>query len=108
MLRTPKGEYEATEAPVVICNIPPKHIFSVLHPRHFPAEWVDVLQTKFWPAGLLTGWIGSKKYSRTGRKIWERIWNMKYCPFIIAVRQNRNKTGRCQPPLESVATLATN
>ncbi len=60
IIRTKKGDYEVLEAPIVICNIPPKHIFNVLHPRHFPAEWVDLLQQKFWSAGLLTGWIGLK------------------------------------------------
>ncbi len=60
MVRNKKGEFETLEAETVICNIPPKHIFNVLHPRHFPAEWVDLLQTKFWSAGLLTALIGIK------------------------------------------------
>jgi phytoene dehydrogenase-like protein len=66
IVRTPKGEYQSIEASHVICNLPPKHIFSVLHPRHFPAEWVNKLQDKWWSAGLLTGYIGLKK------NVWER------------------------------------
>lgn len=66
MIRKKEGGYEALEAPVVICNIPPKHIFNVLHPRHFPAEWVDLLQKKFWSAGLLSAFIGMKN------NVWEQ------------------------------------
>jgi phytoene dehydrogenase-like protein len=66
MIRAKDGRYETLEAPVVICNIPPKHIFHVLHPRHFPAEWVELLQTKFWSPGLLSALIGLKN------NVWER------------------------------------
>ena len=64
-VRNKKGEIDVLEAETVICNIPPKHIFGVLHPRYFPAQWVELLQTKFWSAGLLTGWIGIKN------NVWE-------------------------------------
>ena len=66
MIRAKDGRYETLEAPVVICNIPPKHIFNVLHPRHFPAEWVEMLQTRFWSPGLLSALIGLKN------NVWER------------------------------------
>lgn len=65
MVRSAQGGYEAIDAPVVVCNIPPKHIFGVLHPRHFPSEWVDLLQTKFWSPGLLSAFIGLKD------NVWE-------------------------------------
>ncbi len=65
--RTPEGAFEKVEAADVICNIPPKHIFNVLHPRHFPAEYVDLLQQEFWSAGLLTGYMGLKN------NIWEQF-----------------------------------
>ncbi len=45
----------------VICTIPPKYIFSVLPKQHFPTDWADLLQKKFWGAGLLTGWYGMKR-----------------------------------------------
>jgi phytoene dehydrogenase-like protein len=61
MVRNKEGQYETFEAPIVICNIPPKHIFHVLHPRHFPAEWVDMLQNEFWSPGLLSALIGIKE-----------------------------------------------
>jgi len=65
ILRTQKGDYQSIETSHVICNIPPRHIFGVLHPRHFPAEWVSKLQNKWWSAGLLTSYIGIKK------NLWE-------------------------------------
>jgi phytoene dehydrogenase-like protein len=66
MVRNKEGQYETFEAPIVICNIPPKHIFHVLHPRHFPAEWVDMLQNEFWSPGLLSALIGIKE------NVWEQ------------------------------------
>jgi phytoene dehydrogenase-like protein len=66
MVRNKEGQYETLEAPIVICNIPPKHIFHVLHPRHFPADWVDLLQNKFWSPGLLSALIGIKE------NVWEQ------------------------------------
>jgi phytoene dehydrogenase-like protein len=67
IIRSHNSEYEAIDCDTVICNIPPKHIFNVLHPRHFPADWVDLLQNKFWSAGLLTGYMGLKN------NIWEQF-----------------------------------
>ncbi|MBW2299008.1 MAG: NAD(P)/FAD-dependent oxidoreductase [Deltaproteobacteria bacterium] len=66
IVRGAQGTYETLEAPIVICNIPPKHIFNVLHPRHFPPEWVDLIQNKFWSPGLLSAFIGLKN------NVWER------------------------------------
>jgi phytoene dehydrogenase-like protein len=60
IIRNSQGKYESIEAPIVVCNIPPKHIFNVLHPRHFPAEWVDLLQNRFWSPGILSAFIGLK------------------------------------------------
>jgi phytoene dehydrogenase-like protein len=76
VIRGKGGEFEVLEAATVVCNIPPKHIFNVLHPRHFPAEWVDLLQTRFWSAGLLTGWIGAKKpfWPDVGIKQTSFVW----------------------------------
>lgn len=45
----------------VICTIPPKYIFRVLPRSAFPADWVNLLEKKFWGAGLLTGWYGMKR-----------------------------------------------
>jgi len=45
----------------VICTIPPKYIFRVLPKQHFPSDYVNLLEKKFWGAGLLTGWYGMKK-----------------------------------------------
>ena len=45
----------------VICTIPPKYMFRVLPRQHFPADWVQLLEHKFWGAGLLTGWCGMKR-----------------------------------------------
>jgi len=67
IIRDKEGRFETIEAPTIICNIPPKHIFGILHPRHFPDEWVDLLQNKFWSAGLLTGLMGIKN------NVWEEF-----------------------------------
>ena len=45
----------------VVCTIPPKYIFRVLPREHFPDEWVELLENRFWGAGLLTGWCGMKR-----------------------------------------------
>jgi hypothetical protein len=61
------GERETLLADKVICTIPPKYIFSVLPKEPFPADWVTLLETKFWGAGLLTGWGVLK------RSLWKEI-----------------------------------
>ncbi len=58
---------ETLKAGAVICTIPPKYIFNVLPKESFPADWVDLLEKKFWGAGLLTGWVGTK------RRLWQDI-----------------------------------
>lgn len=58
------GEKETLGVDQVICTIPPKHIFKVLPKEPFPADWVELLETRFWGAGLLTGWGGFS------RSIW--------------------------------------
>jgi monoamine oxidase len=45
----------------VICTMPPKYMFRVLPRQHFPADWVETLEKKFWGAGLLTGWCGTTR-----------------------------------------------
>jgi phytoene dehydrogenase-like protein len=45
----------------VICTIPPKYVFRVLPKKWFPADWVTLLEQKFWGAGLLTGYFGMKR-----------------------------------------------
>ncbi len=67
VIRNAQGDFEFIAADKVICNIPPKHIFNVLHPRHFPAQWVEMLQQKYWSAGLLTAYMGLKK------NIWKQF-----------------------------------
>ena len=55
------GPDRVVHADRVVCTIPPKYIFRVLPREHFPAEYVDLLEHKFWGAGLLTGWCGMKR-----------------------------------------------
>jgi prolycopene isomerase len=45
----------------VVCTIPPKYVFRVLPRAAFPREWVELLERRFWGAGLLTGWCGMKR-----------------------------------------------
>jgi phytoene dehydrogenase-like protein len=90
IIRNRKGEFETIECNTVVCNIPPKHIFNVLHPRHFPAEWVDLLQNRFWSAGLLSAFIGIKDNVWAQYEVDERsfIWMpgiIKHEGFIGAV-----------------------
>lgn len=72
---------EEINAPAVICTIPPKYVFKVLPKELFPADWVDLLETKFWGAGLLTGWCGTK------RSLWQEIGiderSFVYMPGVI-------------------------
>jgi hypothetical protein len=62
-----KDQPETIKADSVICTIPPKYIFKVLPKDYFPTAWVDLLENKFWGAGLLTGWVGTK------RRLWQDI-----------------------------------
>ncbi|MFQ5342247.1 MAG: phytoene desaturase family protein [Anaerolineae bacterium] len=66
VISTPDGGQETVRADAVICTIPPKYIFSVLPRQPFPADWVDVLENRFWGAGLLSAYIGLK------RNVWEQ------------------------------------
>ena len=60
-----KNGPESIYADKVICNLPPKCIHSVIHPRHFDQEFVLSLR-KFWTPGLLSAIIGLK------RNLWEQ------------------------------------
>lgn len=55
------GRERVVSAGRVICTIPPKYAFKVLPRRHFPAEYVRLLEERFWGAGLLTGWCGTQR-----------------------------------------------
>lgn len=72
---------ETIESDVVICNIPPKHIFRVLHPRHFPADWVKRITAEFWSPGLLSAFGGLKRNIWADRGIEER--SFIYMPGVI-------------------------
>jgi phytoene dehydrogenase-like protein len=63
IVRTKRG-FETIFADKIICNVPPKMIHSVIHPRHFDQEWVGTIQS-FWNPGLLSAMIGLK------RNVWE-------------------------------------
>jgi prolycopene isomerase len=63
-IRGEDNDYDADRdilADQVICTVPPKYAFRVLPREHFPAEWVQTLEERFWGAGLLTGWYGMKR-----------------------------------------------
>lgn len=51
----------------VICTIPTRHMFNVLDKQAFPSEWVDSLDSKYWGAGIMTGWGVFK------RPIWRDV-----------------------------------
>ncbi len=72
---------ETILADAVICTIPPKYIFKVLPRESFPADWVSLLEEKFWGAGLLSAYIGLKRDIWKERGIDER--SFIYMPGII-------------------------
>lgn len=80
VVRTKDGT-ETVKADVVICNIPPKRIFTVLHQRFFPADWVKKIETKFWAPGLLSGFGGLKRNIWADKGIEER--SFIYMPGVI-------------------------
>jgi phytoene dehydrogenase-like protein len=98
MVRNKEGQYETLEAPIVICNIPPKHIFHVLHPRHFPADWVDLLQNKFWSPGLLSALIGIKENVWEQYGVDERTWSCGIWPPARREPRKGRGTSFSQPP----------
>ena len=55
------GGERVIRADRIICTIPPKYAFRVLPRADFPKEWVELLERRFWGAGLLTGWCGMKR-----------------------------------------------
>ncbi len=64
LIRSHDNAYDServVHADNVICTIPPKYIFRVLPKKWFPADWVTLLEQKFWGAGLLTGYFGMKR-----------------------------------------------
>lgn len=79
-IRTANG-LETITADAVICTLPPKHIFSVLPREHFPADWVNLLEQKFWGAGLLSAYIGLKRDIWKEKGIDER--SFIYMPGVI-------------------------
>ncbi len=75
------GRPEELDTDCVICTIPPKHIFKVLPREPFPVDWVELLEKKFWGAGLLTGWGGFKRSIWRDAGIDER--SFIYMPGVI-------------------------
>jgi hypothetical protein len=75
-------ENEVIGADAVICTLPPKYIFSVLPKAPFPADWVELLTTRFWGAGLLSACIGLKRDVWADHGIDER--SFIYMPDIIS------------------------
>jgi prolycopene isomerase len=55
------GDERIVRAKNVICTVPPKYMFRVLPREHFPADYVELLEKKYWGAGLLTGWVGTTR-----------------------------------------------
>jgi protoporphyrinogen oxidase len=75
------GSSQTLSADSVICTIPPKYIFKVLPRENFPADWVSVLEEKFWGAGLLSAYIGLKRDIWKDKGLDER--SFIYMPGII-------------------------
>lgn len=80
ILRTRKG-FETIYADRIICNLMPKAIFSIIHPRHFDQEFVSAVRTKFFTPSLLTGMIGLKRNVLEEKGIDER--SFIYMPDVV-------------------------
>jgi len=59
-IKTKQGS-ETIDAPIVICNIPPKHAFKVIPDLNFPADFVQEVKEKYYIPGLLTGFYYSER-----------------------------------------------
>lgn len=59
-VKTSKGT-ETVDAPLVVCNIPPKAAFKVIPEKNFPADFVQEVKDKYYIPGLLTGFYHSEK-----------------------------------------------
>ncbi len=80
VIRTADG-LETVTAGAVICTLPPRHVFSVLPRAAFPADWVTMLEEKFWGAGFLSAYIGLRRDIWKDKGIDER--SFIYMPGII-------------------------
>lgn len=61
------GAEDTLDVATVICTTMPKQIFKVLPEKWFPEDWAQVIKQEFWGAGLLTGWVGTR------RSLWQDI-----------------------------------
>ena len=59
-IKTKKGA-EMFDAPVVVCNIPPKQAFRVIPASNFPQDFVQEVNEKYYVPGLLTGFFYSER-----------------------------------------------
>ena len=75
------GVEQTIQTDTAICTAMPKHIFKFLPEKWFPAGWAGLIKEKFWGAGLLTGWAGTK------RSLWRDIGiderSFVYMPGVI-------------------------
>lgn len=79
IVRTKRG-FETLYADTVICNLPPKHIHTVIHMRHFPYEFLKFLR-KHWTPGLLSSIVALKRDIWADKGIEER--SFIYMPGVI-------------------------
>ncbi|HOG07118.1 MAG: FAD-dependent oxidoreductase [Syntrophales bacterium] len=76
---------ETAYADRVICTVPSKQMLNVIHPRYFPQEIVDRVQTKFWGAGMITGYGNMKSDIWADKGIEER--SFMYMPDVIGAEE---------------------
>lgn len=80
VVETPGGA-ETIYADAVILNVMPKEVFKVLDKQHFPADWAETVEYKFWGAGLLSAYIGLKRDIWAEKGLDER--SFIYMPGVI-------------------------
>ncbi len=79
------GGFETAWADRVICTVPSKQMLNVIHPRYFPQDLVETVQTKYWGAGMITGYGNMKSNIWEERGIEER--SFIYMPDVIGAEE---------------------
>jgi hypothetical protein len=82
-----KSAPELIEAPIVVCNIPIKHIFKVLPEQHFPGNFVKEIKENYWGAGMVAALMGLKREIFEDKKINPR--SFIFVPCVIKDKRFR-------------------
>lgn len=82
-----KSVSKLIEAPIVICNIPIRHIFRVLPEQHFPGDFVKEIKESYWGAGMVAALMGLKRNIFEDKKINSR--SFIFVPGVVKDKRFR-------------------